>query len=128
MKSIKIFLLIFFLFQLIFISCRKKHPNDYYYDGVTCNDADDSLNTYSLKIGSILTSNCVLSACHDNSSHKKKVNLEGYTNAVSSFNNKPVLCAIYHDKGCKAMPKGGSQLSDQAIHDITCWAKNGYPN
>lgn len=128
MKGIKKLLLIVLLLLLIFISCRKKHPNDYYYDGVSCNEPDDSLNTYSLKIGSILTTNCVSSGCHNSSSHKKKIDLEGYTNSVSSFNDKPILCAIYQDKGCKSMPKGGSKLSDDVIHDITCWAKNGFPN
>jgi hypothetical protein len=95
--------------------------------GITCNDPDDSLNTYSLKIGGIFNASCVRSGCHNSDSHKAKVNLEGYSNCVSTFNNKKVLYTIYQEKGCKKMPKGGSKLSDDVIHDITCWAKNGYP-
>jgi hypothetical protein len=113
-------------FAVTYFSC-KKEPNDSYYDSVSCNDPDDSLNTYSLKIGAIFNSTCVRSGCHNSETHKGKVNLEGYDNCVKTFNNKHVLCAIHQDKGCKPMPKNGSKLSDDAIHDITCWAKNGYP-
>lgn len=107
-------------------SCKKTQNNSY-YDNVECNEADDTLNTYSLKIGAILDANCVSSGCHNSGSHKSAVNLEGFSNTVSSFNDQPVLCTIYQDKGCKPMPKGGSKLSDDKIHDITCWAKNGCP-
>ena len=125
MKVKSLFLLLLFI-CFSYFSC-KKEPNDSYYDSVSCNDSDDSLNTYSLKIGAIFNANCARSGCHDNSTHKGKVNLEGYDNCLATFGKKHVLCAIYHDKGCKPMPKGGSKLSDDVIHDITCWAKNNFP-
>lgn len=121
-----IFLLVMLAVIICLLSC-KKTPNADYYDSVTCNDPDDSLNTYSLKIGGIFNSSCVRSGCHNSDSHKAKVNFEGYSNCVSTFNNKKVLCAIHQDKGCRKMPKDGSKLSDDAIHDITCWSKNSYP-
>lgn len=122
----KLFFLAVIVIATTYSSC-KKDSNNSYYDNVSCNEPDDSLNTYSLKIEVILNSSCVRSGCHNSESHKKKINLEGYDNSVSTFNKKPVLCAIYHSKGCKPMPKGSSKLSDEEIHDITCWAKNGYP-
>ena len=125
MKFKMFFLALLFISASVF-SC-KKEANDSYYDSVACNDPDDTLNTYALKIGAILTSNCARSGCHDNNTHKGKVNLEGYDNCVSTFGKKHVLCAIHQDKGCKPMPMGGSKLSDAVIHDITCWSKNGYP-
>ena len=123
----KVLFLLFVGITFVFQSSCRKPSNSSYYDSVTCDDPDDSLNTYSLKIGAIFNSSCVRSECHDSQSNRKKINLEGYDNSVASFNNKPILCSIYHHKGCKPMPKGGTKLSDDAIHDITCWAKNGYP-
>ena len=121
------FLILGVILMISFSSC-KKEPNDNYFDSITCNDPDDSLNTYNQKIGEIFNLNCVHSGCHDNGTHKGKVNLDGYDNCVSSFNKKKILCSIYQDKHCKPMPKGGGKLSDAVLHDITCWVKNNYPH
>ena len=110
MKYIFPFILTFVI-SIFFLSC-KKTPNSSYYDSVTCSDPDDSLNTYSKKIGAIFNSSCARSGCHDSGTHKGKVDLEGYDNEVATFNKKHVLCAIYQNKGCKPMPKGGGKLSD----------------
>jgi len=107
-------------------SC-KKMPNEDFYPTVSCDEPDDSLNTYSLKISTILNTNCAKSHCHDATTHKHKVNMEGYANAVNSFKTQHVLCAINHEKNCTPMPKNADKLSDADIHDLTCWAKNGYP-
>ena len=90
MKNIFFFIL-FVLFVLSASSC-KKAKNDSYFDNVNCNEPDDTLNTYSQKIGAIFNLNCTRSGCHDNGTHKGGVNLDGYDNCVSSFDKKKILC------------------------------------
>jgi hypothetical protein len=107
-------------------SCKKEGmDNDEYFSTVTCDEADDSLNTYNLKISTILTTNCAKSSCHDAATHEEGKDFSTYSTAVSSFDD--VLCAIRHDDGCEPMPDDNPKLSDADIHDLTCWAKDGFP-
>ncbi|MFN8297827.1 MAG: hypothetical protein U0T75_01880 [Chitinophagales bacterium] len=107
-------------------SCSKEKDNSKYFDQVSCNEADDTLNHYDGKIKTILNMNCAKGGCHDAASHEEGINLSNYASAVTGFKDN-ALCTIYQDAGCKPMPEGSPKMSDATIHDLTCWAKNGYP-
>jgi cytochrome c553 len=107
-------------------SCEKEKSLSNYTDKVTCNEADDTLNTYSGKISTILNDNCATSGCHNATTHAKGKNYSDYANAKNNFDAE-ALCTIYQEGSCTPMPRGASKLSDADIHDLTCWAKNNYP-
>lgn len=112
---------------LLFVaSCSKEKENSKYFDQVSCTEADDTLNVYSGKIKTILDLNCAKSGCHDAASHEEGIDFSTYAAAVTGFKDN-ALCTIYQDGGCKPMPEGSPKLSDATIHDLTCWAKNNYP-
>ena len=116
---------LFFLGSMFFIfSCQKS--NSAYTGKVSCNESDDTLNTYGLKIASIINTNCATIGCHDATSKKDGVDLSTYVSSKNAFENKNVLCSIYAGDACKVMPVGGI-MSEDKLHDITCWVKNGYP-
>ncbi len=125
MKKYFVAFVILCSFALI-ISCEKI-PNSDYFTAITCDEPDDTLNTYNLKIATILNDNCALSGCHDVETAKKAIILTDYMNSVNAFENHPVLCSIHQDGSCAKMPRKADKLSDDKIHDLTCWAKNGYP-
>lgn len=108
-------------------SCKEDEgaANDTFYSRVTCNESDDTLNTYNGKIKTILNTNCAISSCHAGSNIKAGKNYSNYTQAVNSFSN--TLCSVYREGGCDPMPDGAAKLSDADIHDLTCWAKNNFP-
>lgn len=111
---------------VVFVNSCKKEDNSDFVNRVTCNEADDSLNTYNGKIKILIDGNCAKSGCHDAISHEEGIDLSTYNGAVSGFNDDG-LCTIYREGGCKPMPQGASKLSDPIIHDLTCWVKNNYP-
>jgi len=125
MKNIITLLLIAFL-SLCIDSCKKEKSLTNYTDAVTCNEADDNLNIYNGKIGLLLNTHCASSGCHSAGSHKAGRDFSTYINAKSGFDAES-LCSINHDSGCEAMPDGAAKLSNDIIHDLTCWVKNGYP-
>lgn len=108
-------------------SCTKEEEksNADYYSDVTYNEADDTLNTYNGKIGVILSSNCAGSGCHNALSKEEGKDFSTYAASKASFDG--VLCTVYQDGGCKPMPENAAKLSDADLHDLTCWAKNGFP-
>lgn len=107
-------------------SCAKAKSVNQYTDAVTCNEADDNLNTYSGKIATILNGNCANAGCHNAVSHQSGRDYSSYVAAKSAFNSN-ALCTINHDNGCQAMPQGTAKMSSADIHDLTCWVKNDYP-
>lgn len=117
---------IFVMIALFISSCSKSVSTDKYFSSVSCTETDDTLNTYSGKIHTILNSRCATSGCHNASSSSSGKDYSSYNAAVNGFSGS-ALCAINHDGGCNPMPQGSSKLSDADIHDLTCWAKNNYP-
>lgn len=115
-----------FAIALIYLSSCSNDTGTDYFANTSCNEADDSLNTYTLKIKSILNTNCAKSGCHNAASHEAGRDYSTYASASSAFDNT-ALCTIYQDGTCKAMPENAAQLPAATLHDLTCWAKNGYP-
>ena len=107
-------------------SCEKEKSLSNYTNRVTCNENDDTLNTYSGKIATILNDNCATSGCHNAGTHAEGRNYSNYNSAKSDFDAE-ALCTIYQEGGCTPMPRGASKLADADIHDLTCWVKNNYP-
>lgn len=91
-------------------------------------DCSQTAPTYTGVIKGIMDNNCAFAGCHNAATASNGVNLEDYKSVKSSFNAKQFLCGINWGNGCFAMPKGGSKLSASTIKNITCWAKNGFPN
>ena len=107
-------------------SCKKDSLSQY-TDAVTCNETDDTLNTYNQKIKTLLNNNCANGGCHDASTRAEGKDYSSYSAAKSCL-GASAFCSINHGSGCKNMPQGAAKLSDADIHDLTCWAKNNYPN
>lgn len=124
MQKIGVLALVVTMIALGMNSCKK--ANEYYTKNVLCDEPDDTLNTYSKKIGTLLDVSCATSGCHDASSKKEGVDLSSYSASKSAFNAKDALCTIYGGSSCKKMPPSGTMSADD-IHDITCWVKNNYP-
>lgn len=111
---------------LIFLNCTKENGSTDYLANADCSTIDETNNTYTKTIKSILDSQCATSGCHDAFSQSENIDLSTYGTAKTAFQNAQCLCSIHHGAGCKAMPDGGSKLSDATIQKIDCWAKNGY--
>lgn len=109
-------------------SCKKDSASALaqYTDAVTCNEADDTLNTYNQKIKTILNNNCATGGCHDAATHERNKDYSTYSGAKAGM-DATGYCAINQKSGCSAMPQGAAKLSSADIHDLTCWAKNSYP-
>ena len=126
----KIFLAIAILSIIFYTnSCKKDSTSSelsQYTNAVTCNEADDTLNTYNHKIKTILDNNCATGGCHDAGTQSKGRDYSNYSASKSAL-DASAFCAINHGS-CNAMPQGAPKLSDADIHDLTCWAKNNYPN
>ncbi len=123
----KIFLPAIAIIAILFAaSCEKEKNLSNYTDRVTCNEADDTANVYSGKIAPLLNANCASSGCHNSLSREDGKDYSNYNSAKSAFDAE-ALCTIYQESGCEAMPRGRAKLSDDVIHDLTCWVKNGYP-
>lgn len=110
-------------------SCKKESNTalSQYTDAVTCNEADDNLNTYNQKISTILNASCATVGCHDAITRESGKDYSNYAAAKSGM-DATGYCSINHGSGCKTMPRGLPKLTDADIHDLTCWAKNNYPN
>lgn len=127
MKKLALLLGLALGITLAISSCKKEEEvaNSVYFSRVDCTEADDTLNTYNGKIKTILDTHCAISSCHKGSNAKEGKDYSTYANAVSSFDG--TLCAVYQEGSCEPMPDGDPKLSDADLHDLTCWAKNNFP-
>ncbi len=106
--------LIFLSFStILFFSCKK--------DNSTC---DNATVTYTKQIKPLFSS-CAISACHNASSTAGS--LANYVDAKKFAENGRILGSIKHEEGYKAMPEGGTKLSDCNISKIEKWINTGYP-
>ena len=100
-------------------SCKK--------DAVTTYDCTGVAPTSTANIKSIMDNNCASAGCHSASSHTSGYDLSSYTGTKSASAKSAFLGSIQHKSGYKAMPEGGSALSDADIKLISCWVQNGTP-
>jgi hypothetical protein len=110
---------------LLISSCAKdkaKQPS-----AIDCSTVDQTLNTYNLKIKTILDDNCASAGCHDPIFAASGINLATYATSRTAFETGKVLCTVNQEQGCLPMPQGGSKLADSLITYISCWADNNYP-
>jgi hypothetical protein len=97
-------------------------------DYINREDCNGVAPTYSGQVKSIFDGSCALIGCHNTTtSTNNNVDLSGYDGIRAAFNNKKILCSINWGEGCITMPKGGSKIAAINIKNITCWAKNGFP-
>lgn len=109
----------------VFASCNDEGgTNQKYLDAAVCTGVTAS---YATDVAPIINARCATGGCHNASSAKKGLNMQGYAAAKASFDDFAILCSINHDSGCDRMPQGSAQLSASEILTITCWAKNGFP-
>lgn len=109
----------------LLFSCAKdkaQKPAD-----IDCTTIDQSVNTYNLKIKTILDDNCASVGCHDAIFASGGANLSTYDGSKAAFQAGNVLCTVKQEQGCLPMPQGGSKLADSLITYLQCWSEKNYP-
>ena len=99
--------------------CKKKDPTTYDCSGTT--------PTYTVDVKTIMDANCATSGCHSSGSKANGIDLSSYNSTKSEAGNKAFLGSMQHLSGYKAMPEGGSKLSDDQLKTVGCWIQNGMP-
>ena len=103
---------------LAFFSCKK--------EAVTY-DCTSTAPTYTKDIKPIMDASCASSGCHSAQNPAEGINLSSYTGTKGAAAKDDFLASIQQTGSAKAMPKGGSKLSDDKIKLIYCWIQNGTP-
>ncbi|MSQ79528.1 MAG: hypothetical protein EXR21_07625 [Flavobacteriaceae bacterium] len=110
---------------LISIACNKgKNNNAEYMAACDCTGLAPS---YNANIKPLYDLKCATSGCHNAATAKSGLKLDTYQNAKDGFAANNTLCAVNQGSGCGHMPLGGVKLTEAEIKNITCWAKNGFP-
>jgi mono/diheme cytochrome c family protein len=90
-------------------------------------DCSGTTPTYVKDVKPILDANCASSGCHGAANPSDGINLSTYAAAKNAGGSSKFLDSIQHNGGAKAMPKGGSKMSDDKIKVLYCWVQNGMP-
>ena len=111
------------IFSMIFMSagCYKDNEKTMYPGD--CNTDNVS---FSQTITPIINNNCV--SCHTEVDGSGGISLANYADIVSCANSGKLLGSIKQESGYKAMPQGGSPLSDCSISQVEAWIQQGTPN
>lgn len=112
-------------FILVVGSCAKDKAAQ--PPSVDCSTIDKALNTYNLKVKTIMDDNCASAGCHDAIFASAGVNLATYDGSKAAFQAGKVLCTVKQEAGCLPMPQGGAKLADSLITYLQCWSENNYP-
>ncbi len=126
MKSIKHIQLISATFLLvsasaIFSSCKSTKSTTA-APAVTVPDAP----TYALHVKPIIDGSCG-NKCHSASRKAGDIDLSSYEGTKDGVTNHPLLKAIKHEDGAKAMPRFAGKLDDTSIAIIEKWISTGMP-
>lgn len=126
MKSIKRIQLISATFLLvsasaIFTSC-KSTKSATVASRATVPDAP----TYTLHVKPIIDGSCG-NKCHSASRKADGIDLSSYEGIKDGVANHPLLKAIKHEDGAKAMPRFAGKLDDTSIAIIEKWINTGMP-
>lgn len=93
---------------------------------LSCVEGCDSTNvTYTNTISPIIVSQC--KGCHSGSTPSAGIDLSTYDGVKTIALNGTLYGSVSHATGYKAMPQGGSKLSDCQITAIDKWVKMGAP-
>lgn len=106
--------------------CYYDNEDDLYPFSNVC---DTSATPLSSTVKPILQGNCY--ACHSASAAGAAgagINLEDYNSLKGWADNGKLVCAIEHNSGCSAMPKGGTRLQQCSIDKIKAWVARGAQN
>ena len=103
---------------LAFFSCKKE---------TVTYDCTATTPTYTKDIKPIMDASCAFSGCHSSQGPAEGIDLSSYTGTKGAAAKSNYLASIQQNGSAKAMPKGGSKLSEDKIKLIYCWIQNGTP-
>jgi hypothetical protein len=122
--------LIFGLILMTLVSCKHEPPPD--LDGTWAENCDPDTVYFGNTILPLLVSNCGMSGCHDEGSHREDIVLTDYYSIINSDVLKPgrpnssKLVEVLTSSGESMMPPSPySALSTSQINSIRIWIEQG---
>src|SRR5690606_15432044 len=89
---------------------------------------DTTMATYSLKISSIISTQCAYSGCHSGVAPADQIDLTTYQGLKNIVDNGTLLGSIKRETGYVAMPPNTSMLDKCLIENIEKWVQEGALN
>ncbi|MFI5135278.1 MAG: hypothetical protein ACHQD9_05460 [Chitinophagales bacterium] len=112
--------------QITLIQTWIQQGAGYNIDCSVATPCDTSSVTYAGTIQPIIQNNCL--GCHSSTASGGGILLTTWGQVADQALNGHLVCSVYHDPACKAMPKGGGQLSSCDLTKISMWVGAGAPN
>lgn len=113
-----------FLITITSSSCTYNNEEELY----PVSDCDTVGVAYLAVVQPIISQACY--SCHNQANYLALgagYDLETFSSLKSLVDNGRLLCAINHDAGCSAMPKGGLKMPACNILKIEAWVAAGAP-
>lgn len=111
---------------LLPMACTSDNTEDLLGNAPPTPTCDPAANTYAAVVAPLLQQRCV--ACHNNAARSGNVSLETHAQAQAVARSGLLVGTISHAPGFKAMPQGGTKLSDCEIDHIRRWVDAGALN
>lgn len=111
-----------FIATFSWTGCTYKNEEELY----PVSDCDTVGVAYFAVVQPLIQASCY--SCHSSSNATALgagIDLESFTTLKAYVNASRLLCAIKHEAGCSAMPKGGLQMSACTILKIEAWVAAG---
>lgn len=105
--------------SLALASCKKDNVITYDCTGIT--------PTYTADVKALMDNKCATSGCHSANAKADGKDFSSYSAVKSYASKSSFMGSMQHLSGYKAMPQGGSKLSDTELKTISCWISNGTP-
>jgi hypothetical protein len=105
--------------SLVLTSCKKGDPITYDCTGLT--------PTYTSDVKVLMDNKCATSGCHSANSKADGKDFSSYSAVKNDASKSSFMGSMQHLSGYKAMPQGGTKLSDTELQTISCWISNGTP-
>ena len=125
MNTIKIFISVFILGNILFLNACYYDKGDLLYPGKS-NGCDTTAVSYNLNIMPLLNNQCY--TCHIGSSASGGIVLGTYISDKTVALSGKLYSVVNHDPGFSPMPKGGAKLNTCQLAQIKKWIDAGTPN